>query len=164
MRYANAYLGMVSVGSTEKRRYSICVCVCASKLPLCHIAGMNIQVDYCTQTTERQHIRITHMYGRSRLNTKQCWYAYYIHFQSYKYICIYSIIHRYTVQITCTVPYLRYVNSHTRYDSTVVHAFCTVQCTTMGTCTQLEYNENQHLQYITSDSILNYLISAPKMR
>ena len=61
-RYANAYLGMVSVGSTEKRRYSICVCVYASKLPLCHIAGMNIQVDYGTQTTERQHIRITHMY------------------------------------------------------------------------------------------------------
>ena len=33
---------------------------------------------------------------------------------SYKYICIFSIIHRYTVQITCTVPYLRYVNTHTR--------------------------------------------------
>ena len=54
MRYANAYLGMVSVGSTEKRRYSICVCVCASKLPLCHIAGMNIQVDYKYLVRRRQ--------------------------------------------------------------------------------------------------------------
>ena len=39
---ANAYLRMVSVGSTETRRYSICVCVYASKLPLYQVQVLTI--------------------------------------------------------------------------------------------------------------------------